>query len=151
MRSQPDGTCDDDGACVEGSGEDLNELFYRQQNARFRGMEGQASYALLKHGDSRFEINALGNYTRATLDQDGNVSRIVPYRLGGRFIWKSGMLDAKLLYLHVGRQDKYGAFDTPTPLDRCAAGPIRTSSSRSSAGTWPTTSRARRPHSTRTR
>jgi iron complex outermembrane receptor protein len=108
-------TCDDDGACVNGDGEELKELFYRQQDAHFRGVEGQASYALLKTGDSSLEINALGDYTRATLTQGGNVPRIAPYRLGGGFTWKSRMIDANLLYLYVGKQDKFGAFDTPTP------------------------------------
>ncbi|WP_454883805.1 TonB-dependent receptor [Sphingomonas oryzagri] len=108
-------TCDDDGACVEGDGGDLKELFYRQQNAHFRGLEGKASYALIKHDDSSLEINTLGDYTRATLDRGGNVPRIPPYRIGGGFTWKSKMVDANLLYLYIGKQDQYGAFDTPTP------------------------------------
>lgn len=108
-------TCDDDGACVAGDGEELKELFYRQQGAHFRGIEGKASYALLKDGGSSLEVNALGDYTRATLSQGGNVPRIAPYRLGGGFTWKSKIVDANLLYLYVGKQDKYGAFDTPTP------------------------------------
>ena len=108
-------TCDDDGNCVVGDGDDLRELNYRQQNAHFRGAEAQASYAVLKGDDGTFEVNALGDYTRATLNEGGNVPRIPPYRLGGGFTWKSKPLDASLLYLYVGRQDKFGAFDTPTP------------------------------------
>jgi iron complex outermembrane receptor protein len=107
-------TCDDDGTCVEGDGGDLKELFYRQQNAHFRGLEGKASYALLKRDDSSLEINALGDYTRATLGQGGNVPRIPPYRIGGGFAWKSRMIDANLLYLYVGKQNDFGDFDTAT-------------------------------------
>ncbi|WP_367890722.1 TonB-dependent receptor plug domain-containing protein [Sphingomonas morindae] len=109
-------TCDDDGNCVDGDGEELRELNYRQGGARFRGLEGQASYALLNTaGGGKFELNALGDYTRATLTQGGNVPRIPPYRVGGGFTFTSKMADASLLYLYVGRQNKFGAFDTPTP------------------------------------
>lgn len=108
-------TCDDDGVCVDDDSGELRELFYRQGGAHFRGLEGQASYALFKRGKSAFELNALADYTRATLTTGGNVPRIPPYRLGGGFTWNSPKLDASLLYLYVGRQDKYGDYDTPTP------------------------------------
>ena len=109
-------TCDDDGVCVEGDGEDLRELNYRQGGAHFRGAEGEATYDLVRTGSNgRLSVNALADYTRATLNSGGNVPRIPPYRVGGGFTYKSKPLDASLLYLYVGRQDKFGAFDTPTP------------------------------------
>ena len=85
------------------------------RGAHFRGLEGQAAYAVVKGGDGTLELNALGDYTRASLSQGGNVPRIPPYRLGGGFTWTSTSFDASLLYLYVGRQNKFGAFDTPTP------------------------------------
>lgn len=111
-------TCDDENdpvVCEFGGDGDLKELFYRQSGAKFRGVEGKASYAVVENGPGTLEVNALGDYTRATLDNGGNVPRIPPYRLGGGFSWRSKPFDASLLYLYVGRQDKYGAFDTPTP------------------------------------
>lgn len=108
-------TCDDDGDCVDGGGEDLKELNYRQQGAHFRGLEGQASYQLAKIGDGTIEARALADYTRATLDNGGNVPRIPPYRIGGGLSWESKPIDAGFLLLYVGRQTKFGAFDTATP------------------------------------
>jgi iron complex outermembrane receptor protein len=109
-------TCDDDGDCVEGDGDELRELNYRQQGAHFRGAEGQASYQLLESaGGGTLDLKALGDYTRATLDGGGNVPRIPPYRAGGGLGWRSDPLDAGVMLIHVGRQDKFGAFDTPTP------------------------------------
>ena len=112
--------CDDEasadaGACVPTDGDGLRELDYRQQGARFRGVEAQASYAVIDKPGGKLEINALADYTRATLDGNGNVPRIPPYRIGGSFTYTSKQFDASLLYLYVGRQDKFGAFDTPTP------------------------------------
>jgi iron complex outermembrane receptor protein len=34
-------TCDDDGVCVADNSQDLREVFYRQQGAHFRGLEGR--------------------------------------------------------------------------------------------------------------
>ncbi|MGN6122557.1 MAG: TonB-dependent receptor [Sphingomonas oligoaromativorans] len=109
-------TCDDDGACVEGDGEELRELNYRQQDAHFRGAEAQASYQLLKTASgATLDVKALGDYVRATLDDGGNVPRIPPYRAGGGLSWRSDPLDAGFMLIHVGRQGRFGAFDTPTP------------------------------------
>lgn len=107
-------TCDDDGNCIDGDSEDLRELNYRQQGAHFRGVEGEASYDLLKSAAGTLQAKALADYTRATLDQGGNVPRIPPYRLGGGLNWESSPVDAGFLFLYVGRQNRFGAFDTPT-------------------------------------
>jgi iron complex outermembrane receptor protein len=108
-------TCDDDGNCIDGDSEELRELNYRQQGAHFRGVEGEASYDLLKSAAGTLQAKALADYTRATLDQGGNVPRIPPYRLGGGLNWESSPVDAGFLFLYVGRQNKFGAFDTATP------------------------------------
>jgi iron complex outermembrane receptor protein len=108
-------TCDDDGNCVDDDSQELRELNYRQQGAHFRGVEGEASYDLLKSAAGTLQVKVLADYTRATLDKGGNVPRIPPYRLGGGVDWESSPLDAGFLFLQVGRQNKFGAFDTPTP------------------------------------
>ncbi|WP_194921892.1 hypothetical protein [Novosphingobium sp. NBM11] len=40
--------------------------------------------------------------------------RIAPYRIGGGVDWTSPRFDAGMLLIHYGRQNDYGAFDTPT-------------------------------------
>ena len=108
-------TCDDAGLCSIGGDGDLKELNYRQQGAHFRGLEGQASYALLDNGDHRLEVNALADYVRATFDDGSNVPRIPPYRYGGGLSWTSKPIDADIRFIHYGRQNDYGAFDFATP------------------------------------
>jgi iron complex outermembrane receptor protein len=108
-------TCDDDGVCANDNSGELRELFYRQQGAWFRGAEAEAHLALYKTPTSSFELRALADYTRATLDDDSNVPRIPPYRAGGGANYQSNKIDAGVLFIHAGRQDQYGLFDTPTP------------------------------------
>lgn len=107
-------TCDDDGACVVGGGEELKELNYGQQGAHFWGLEGDVHYQLLKTATGGLEAHVLGDYTRAKLDDGNNVPRIPPYRIGGGLNWKSDRFDAGFLWMHVGEQDRFGVFDTST-------------------------------------
>jgi iron complex outermembrane receptor protein len=107
-------TCDDDGDCVVGDSEELREVIYRQQGARFRGLEAQATYDLLQGPAGTLTAKVLGDYTRATLDSGSNVPRIPPYRVGGGLNWQSKLVDAGVTFIHYGRQDKFGDFDTAT-------------------------------------
>ncbi|WP_333837510.1 TonB-dependent receptor, partial [Novosphingobium sp.] len=108
-------TCDDDGTCTAAPDGELRELFYRQQGARFRGLEAELSQDLVKTEDGTFTAKVLGDYTRATLDSGSNVPRIPPYRIGGGLAWEGRKLDAGVQLSHFGRQDKAGDFDTATP------------------------------------
>lgn len=109
-------TCDEDGNCVADDSEDFRELFYRQRGAWFRGAEAEAHLAVYKNGTSSFELRGLADYTHATLNNSGgNVPRIPPYRVGGGVNYQSDLFDAGVLFVHAGRQNKFGAFDTPTP------------------------------------
>ncbi|VVT22078.1 TonB-dependent receptor [Sphingomonas sp. EC-HK361] len=108
-------TCDDDGVCAVGGDGDLRELNYRQQGAHFRGVEGEASYDLVKTEHGVYQFSLLGDYVRATLDDGSNVPRIPPYRIGGGLNWKGDRLDTGFNLIYSGRQDKPGVFDTPTP------------------------------------
>ncbi|MET0310025.1 MAG: TonB-dependent receptor [Sphingomonas sp.] len=107
-------TCDDDGNCVEGDSEELKELNYGQQGAHFSGLEASAHYELMKTPTGGLEVRALGDYTRAKLDDGNNVPRVAPYRIGGGLSWTSRIFDAGFLLQHYGRQDKFGVFDTET-------------------------------------
>jgi iron complex outermembrane receptor protein len=108
-------TCDDEGLCTDAPDGALRELIYRQQGAHFRGLEGQASYMLLKAPGGGLRAKLLGDYTRATLDDGSNVPRIPPWRIGGGLDWQSNAFDAGFTLIYAGQQDKPGAFDTPTP------------------------------------
>ncbi len=106
--------CDDDGVCSVGGDGDLKELFYRQQDAHFRGVEGQASYDLVSTDQGTFTLKAMGDYVRATLDDGSNVPRIPPFRVGGGVDFKSKKFDMGMMLKYVGRQDDFGDYDTAT-------------------------------------
>jgi len=108
-------TCDEDGACVPGDAEELRELFYRQQGAYFRGVEAEAEFDLIRGDAGTLTARVMGDYTRATLDNGNNVPRIAPFRLGGGLDWTSRLVDAGVQYTRYGTQNRFGAFDTPTP------------------------------------
>jgi iron complex outermembrane receptor protein len=107
-------TCDEAGTCVGDDSLDFRELFYRQQGAHFRGLEGQASYQLVNDTAGTLEASVLGDYTRATLSDGSNVPRSPPYRIGGGLDWRSDAFDAGVSLMYSGKQDKTGPFDTPT-------------------------------------
>lgn len=107
-------TCDDAGACGVNGG-DLKQMFYKQQGAHFRGLEGEAKIHLIHSDKGNLDVKLLGDYTRATFDDGSNVPLIPPYRVGGGLDWQSDQLDASTTLTYSGRQDKFGAFDTPTP------------------------------------
>jgi iron complex outermembrane receptor protein len=107
--------CDDDGICAIGGDGDLRELNYRQQGAHFRGVEGEASYDLVRTPHGVYRFNVLADYTRATLDDGSNVPRIPPYRVGGGLNWNGERMDAGFDLIYAGRQDRFGPFDTATP------------------------------------
>jgi iron complex outermembrane receptor protein len=109
------GTCDGEGVCTPDPDGELRELNYRQQGAHFRGLEGQASYMLLKAPGGGLRAKLLGDLTRATLDDGSNVPRIPPWRIGGGLDWQSNEVDAGFTLIYAGKQDKPGAFDTSTP------------------------------------
>ena len=108
-------TCDDDGVCAPGDGGEFKELDYAQRGAHFRGLEGEASFDLVQGTRGTLAAKTIGDCTRATFDDGSNVPRIPPYRIGGGLDWQSNPFDANVMATWVGRQDKPGAFDTPTP------------------------------------
>ena len=107
-------SCEGDGTCVAGPGLPYREVFYRQQGAHFRGLEGEARLDLIKTGSVLLRARLMGDYTRATLDDGSNVPRIAPWRIGGGIDYTSSQFDAGFSYTRFARQDRFGLFDTPT-------------------------------------
>ncbi|MEJ0025291.1 MAG: TonB-dependent receptor [Rhizomicrobium sp.] len=107
-------TCDDDGVCVAGPGEELKELNYEQAGAHFYGAEAQGSYEVWRTGTGGLTADVLADSVHAKLTGGLNVPRIPPWRVGGGFSWKSDMIDASLRAFYIGEQTDFGSFDTPT-------------------------------------
>jgi iron complex outermembrane receptor protein len=108
-------TCDEEGVCgPPGTGE-FDELFYRQNDAEFWGLEAQAHWHLFDIGRGRGGIDLQADYVRATLDDVGNVPRIPPLRYGGGLFYENEELELSVSVLRVSEQDKVAAAETTTP------------------------------------
>lgn len=106
--------CDEAGQCVTGGTGDLRELLYVQRGARFTGAEAHADIDLLQLPAGKLQLNFMGDFVRALLEGNGDVPRIPPWRVGIGLGWMARSLDASVRLRYSGRQDHYGAFDTPT-------------------------------------
>lgn len=107
--------CDDSGDCSNPAGADLKQLFYRQRDANFWGAEGRATYDLANSSSGTLQAVALGDFVRAQFsDGGGDVPRIQPYRLGAGLNWLSAHVDAGVMFVYVGPQDRVPAGDTTT-------------------------------------
>jgi iron complex outermembrane receptor protein len=107
-------TCDDEGVCELGDSEELKELFYEQQGAKFWGAEGKSTITLLDRPVGTLQLVGLADYVRAKLDDGSNVPRITPYHVGAGLNWDGRSVDAGFLLKYSGRQDKVAAAETPT-------------------------------------
>lgn len=108
-------TCDASGVCTSSPDGTYRELFYRQQDAHFRGIEGKATYDVIDNDAGQLELDVMGGFTRATFGDGSNVPRIPPWRLGGGVTWHGAAIDAGMTLTRVGRQGDYGTYDTATP------------------------------------
>ena len=108
-------TCDEEGVCgPPGTGE-FDELFYRQNDAEFWGLEAQTHWHLFNIGSGRGGIDLQADYVRATLDDLGNVPRIPPLRYGGGLFYENEDLELSVNVLHTSEQNKVAAHETTTP------------------------------------
>lgn len=87
-------------------------LQYVQQDAEFRGIEGNIDFFYSE--DSYFGFS--GDYVRATLlNNKGNVPRIPAYRISSyiKNSWTDN-LSSQIRWDHFGRQDKTAKYEPPT-------------------------------------
>ena len=109
-------TCDDDGNCIAGDGNELKELNYAQRGASFWGFEGKVTAPLFDIAAGGLSQNLLTDYVRATFANGlGNVPRIQPFRVGGGLSWFGDAFDASFMVMGVGDQNQVGAFESATP------------------------------------
>ena len=99
------------------TGEVIDELPVRQwsqADARFRGVEAEATVHLLDGGANALDLRIFGDRVRATLADGGNLPRIAPARVGAELSWDGGPLHASLGAVRYQRQDDVAANETPT-------------------------------------
>jgi iron complex outermembrane receptor protein len=88
-----------------------NYLLYTAADAKFRGIDGQASLRL----NDGHRLTVFGDYVRAELtSEDDNVPRIPPGRLGIRHEWSSGPFSADAEYYRTSSQDRIASYEPTT-------------------------------------
>jgi iron complex outermembrane receptor protein len=90
---------------------ELPVFIYRAQDANLYGFEGELIWQL----STPFKLSLTSDYIRAQLDDDGNLPRIPPLRVGARGEYESGNWRAELSGQYYFEQDETAAFETSTP------------------------------------
>jgi len=89
-------------------------VFFRQQDATFRGFEAAASATVLRWATGRAGVTGQFDMVRATLDAGGNVPRIPPMRAGAGVFFEEDRISGRLGFLHAFKQDRIEANETET-------------------------------------
>lgn len=94
--------------------DDLPVFQYGQADARYFGVEFEASARLARIGGVTINADGVADYVRATIDSVGPAPRIPPFRLLGGLEAQSDIVDGRVEVEHVTGQDRIAAFETPT-------------------------------------
>jgi iron complex outermembrane recepter protein len=87
---------------------------YRQADARYFGVELEASAHVAQIGDFLINLDGVADYVRATISSAGPAPRIPPLRLLGGIEAQSNHVNGRLEVEYVGRQNRIAAFETTT-------------------------------------
>src|SRR6185503_18880499 len=106
--------CDDDFASC-GSGTELDQIVYSQQDATFTGAELQAEYDVARLWRGVWGIEGQYDFVHAVLADGTYVPKLPPHRLGGGLYYRDQQWLARVSLLHAFAQEEFATFDTPTP------------------------------------
>ncbi len=101
-------------AAPSGRSVDLPCFQSTQVDARYFGFEVDGSLKVAQLGDYAINVDALGDYVRATLVGQGPVPRIPAARVLGGVEAQSDRMSARVEAEHVFEQNRITAFETPT-------------------------------------
>ncbi len=93
---------------------DLPCFQYQQADARYYGFEANASVRLARIGGYVINADALGDYVRANIVDQGPVPRIPPMRVLGGIEAQGDTANARLEVEHVFDQNRITTFETET-------------------------------------
>lgn len=94
--------------------DDLPVFQFIQNDARYYGLEAEASVIFARAGGFRFSADGIADYVHATLDGLGAVPRIPPLRLLGGLEAQSDTLDLRAEIEWFDDQRRNAAFETET-------------------------------------
>jgi iron complex outermembrane recepter protein len=106
--------CDSDFASC-GTGTELDQIVYSQQNATFYGAELLAEHDIARIWRGVWGIDGQYDFVHATFKDGTFVPKMPPHRLGGGIYYRDINWLARVNLLHAFRQDEFATFDTPTP------------------------------------
>jgi iron complex outermembrane receptor protein len=105
--------CDADFASC-GTGTELQQIVYSQQNATFTGVEVAVQYDLMPLGPGLFGVETQYDYVRARFNDGMNVPRIPPMRIGGGFYYRDDQWLARIGMIHAFAQNLIAPYETTT-------------------------------------
>ena len=89
-----------------------NMLAYNAADVEFSGIDGQVSFRL----DTASQVTVFGDYVNTNIkNNNDNLPRISPGRLGARYGYAAGPLSGDVEYYHTFEQDKFASYETRTP------------------------------------
>ncbi|UXI67084.1 TonB-dependent receptor [Tahibacter amnicola] len=107
----------DDFIYLANTGEVEDELPVRQwsqDDARFRGVEADATFELGEAAGGHYDWRVWGDLVRARLDDGTPLPRIAPARLGTELKWSADAWRASLGIVRYRKQDRTAPLETPT-------------------------------------
>jgi iron complex outermembrane receptor protein len=112
--NQVDQSVCDAAAAPSGREVELPCFQYQQADARYYGFEANASVRLARIGGYVINADALGDYVRANIVDEGPVPRIPPMRVLGGIEAQGDRANARIEVEHVFDQNRIAAFETKT-------------------------------------
>ena len=106
--------CDDDFASC-GTGTELDQIVYSQQDATFTGAEVLAEYDIARVWRGVWGVDGQYDFVHAVFKDGTFVPKMPPHRLGGGIYYRDVNWLARVNLLHAFAQHEFAAFDTPTP------------------------------------
>lgn len=101
-------------AAPSGRDVDLPCFQFVQADARYYGVEGEASVRLAQLGNFRINGDVLGDYVHANIVDQGPIPRIPPARVLGGLEAQGDNLNGRVEIEHVFEQNRIAPFETPT-------------------------------------
>ena len=94
--------------------EGLPIRLWTQDDAEFRGVEGELRWRFAENASGEWQLRAIGDLVEGELRDGGNLPRIAPARLGAELNWDRGPWRASLGAIHYFEQDDVAEFEQPT-------------------------------------
>lgn len=94
--------------------DELDQLLFTQQNARFLGAEVVAQFDVARMWNGVWGIEGQYDFVNAEFDSGENVPRIPPHRLGGGLYYQDSHWFMRAGVLHAFDQERIAVNETPT-------------------------------------